>query len=313
VEAKLLHCFEQWRTPSGLEVKCGGGLTQKHIDEAVAFLRDGQDAARYQSVESAESAESEEPFSFWQAPLFTAGGRSEDKPERPLNNPLANLDDASAVMKDASETCLSIALSDLDATCLPAKPRRDPADFCSAATTAPDTTRSFTPVSILEESSVSDIHSRTHSTQHEDFQVRTPSRQPSRQFEDMQVRTPSRQQSVHSAPSWETPVRRHVKVSSVFSSVKEMPTTRSAPKQRLAEEAAMGAAEKSGDEASTMSDSDVEYRAWPDCSAASCQEQHNLDLDILDIHKCECRQRQESEEDVDELRSRCCSTDDDFP
>ena len=26
-----------------LEVKCGGGLTQKHIDEAVAFLRDGQD------------------------------------------------------------------------------------------------------------------------------------------------------------------------------------------------------------------------------------------------------------------------------
>jgi len=39
VEAKLLHCYEEWSTPSGVEVRVGGGLTPELVGDGVAFLR----------------------------------------------------------------------------------------------------------------------------------------------------------------------------------------------------------------------------------------------------------------------------------
>jgi len=45
VEAKIFHCFEQWTTMSGMQVKVGGGLTLQHVAEAAALLGGDADAA----------------------------------------------------------------------------------------------------------------------------------------------------------------------------------------------------------------------------------------------------------------------------
>mmetsp|Transcript_19543 Transcript_19543/g.51775 ORF Transcript_19543/g.51775 Transcript_19543/m.51775 type:complete len:345 (-) Transcript_19543:106-1140(-) len=39
VKARIVHCYDQWTTSSGLEVRVGGGLTLQRVEEAKVFLR----------------------------------------------------------------------------------------------------------------------------------------------------------------------------------------------------------------------------------------------------------------------------------
>mmetsp|Transcript_15885 Transcript_15885/g.42024 ORF Transcript_15885/g.42024 Transcript_15885/m.42024 type:complete len:420 (-) Transcript_15885:112-1371(-) len=48
VQVKIVHCFDQWTTPTGLEVKVGGGLTLQRVAEAVDFLLSGRTESKEQ-------------------------------------------------------------------------------------------------------------------------------------------------------------------------------------------------------------------------------------------------------------------------